>query len=457
MTQILSDYYRLPDGLLGQALSASPSGETGFFQFGAETVCYGQCESGVTRRVEEAALHDALQHIRSRGSDIYLPFDLDVTIDNLRRERYVSSLVPDREKLITREWMLKTYYFVRGLLPSSVRRRIQRVYFSDWKARTFPAWPVDFTVDDLHDIVLRISLRAARMDRVPFIWFWPEGAPNCLILTHDVETSAGRDFTPQLMNLDDSYGLKASFQMIPEKRYEVPDDLVREIRNRGFEFNIHDLNHDGNLYRQREEFLRRAQKINEYAHRYRAHGFRAGSMYRMLDWYDEYDFSYDMSLTNVAHLEPKRGGCCTVFPFFLGKILELPLTTSQDYSIFHILNDYSIDLWTKQLDLIRKRNGLMTFLTHPDYLISRQTRKVYESLLGYLRELIDREKIWAALPAEVDQWWRTRSQLKLEQKGDTWAITGTGSERARIAYAVCDGHGLSYEIAPTPAHQGARS
>lgn len=457
MTYILSEYYRLPDGLLGQALSTKPTGEHGFFHFGSKTVCYGQCGSGVSRRIEDAGLHDALRHVRSNGSDIYLPFDLVQLVDNLRRERYVSSLVPGREKLITREWMLKTYYFVRELLPTLARRRLQRTYFGDWKTRAFPAWPVDFSVDNLHEIVLRLCMEAAHVDRVPFIWFWPEGAPNCLVLTHDVETSAGRDFTPQLMDLDDSYALKASFQMIPEKRYEVPDELFHEIRDRGFEFNIHDLNHDGNLYRHREEFLRRAKRINEYARRYRAQGFRAGSMYRMLDWYDAYEFSYDMSLTNVAHLEPKRGGCCTVFPFFLDKILELPLTTSQDYSIFHILNDYSIDLWKKQLDLIRHRNGLMTFLTHPDYLIDRRTRKVYESLLKYLRELIDREKIWAALPGEVDQWWRTRRQLKLSRKCDTWEITGSGSQRARIAYAVRDGNRLSYEIAPTPAHQGARS
>ena len=66
------------------------------------------------------------------------------------------------------------------------------------------------------------------------------------------------------------------------------------------------------------------------------------------------------------------------FPYFVGKILELPLTTRQDYSLFHILNDYSIDLWKKQLDLIRKRNGLMSFITHPDYLIEPRARNVYE-------------------------------------------------------------------------------
>jgi len=67
-------------------------------------------------------------------------------------------------------------------------------------------------------------------------------------------------------------------------------------------------------------------------------------MYRNGDWYDVFDFSYDMSVPNVAHLEPLRGGCCTVMPYFIGTILELPLTATQDYSLFHILNDYTLDL-----------------------------------------------------------------------------------------------------------------
>jgi hypothetical protein len=252
------------------------------------------------------------------------------------------------------------------------------------------------------------------------------------------------------MDLDESCHLRASFQVIPEKRYEVPDEYVQEIWDRGFEFNIHDLNHDGRLYSARDQFLSRAAKINEYIRRYNAKGFRAGIMYRNLDWYDAYDFSYDMSVPNVGHLDAQRGGCCTVFPFFVGKVLELPLTTTQDYSLFHILNHYSIDLWKRQLDLIRQRNGLMSFLAHPDYLISAQARKVYESLLDYLRQMVSDEKIWHALPREVDQWWRSRSQMKLIRKGRNWEIEGPGKERARIAYAVLDGDRLVYEICPRP-------
>jgi hypothetical protein len=262
-----------------------------------------------------------------------------------------------------------------------------------------------------------------------------------------VETLAGRNFTSQLMDLDDLYGFKSSFEVIPEKRYEVPAEYVNEIRSRGFEFNIHDLNHDGGLYLKRQEFLRRAAKINGYVHRYNARGFRAGSMYRNQDWYDAFEFSYDMSVPNVAHLDAMRGGCCTVMPYFVGNILELPTVTTQDYSLFHILNDYSLDLWKQQLTLISQRNGLMSFLTHPDYLIEQQARKVYESLLDHLRQMIDRDRIWVALPGDVDRWWRARSQMEIVPRGNEWEVTGTGKEKARIAYAVLEGGRLTYQLA----------
>jgi Polysaccharide deacetylase len=449
MIQALSDYYRVPEGLFGRVQTPNLSGDLGFFRFGTEAVCYGRCALGVSKRIENLGLYDASLGARFDESEIRLPFDPTQVIENLRHERYAGDLAPGRERLIAREWTLKSYYLLRPLMPVSARKYLQKAYFRDWRSRSFPAWPVDFSVDTLHEEFLRLSMSAVGVQRVPFIWFWPDGAPSCLIMTHDVETRAGRDFTPQLMDLDESYGIKASFQVIPEKRYEVPDQYVREIRKRGFEFNIHDLNHDGHLYQKREEFLRRAKKINEHAHRYDARGFRAGAMYRMLDWYDAYEFSYDMSLTNVAHLEPKRGGCCTVFPFFVGRILELPLTTSQDYALLHILNDYSIGLWKKQLELIQQRNGLMSFIAHPDYLIDRSARRVYETLLHFLRTMITREKIWAALPGEVDLWWRARSQMNLVQNSGRWEVEGPGSERAKIAYAVVKDNRLAYEVAPS--------
>lgn len=438
MVQILSEYYRTPEGFLRDIPVATQSGDEGFFHIAPDTVCYGSCTTGVSPKFENAP--------DSQASADQLSWDPAHVINNIRHERYEKNLTPALERLLFREWSRKAYYFVRNSLPTTVRRGVQRTYFSTWKKRPFPAWPVDCTVDSIHEKLLQLSMEASGLRRVPFIWFWPDGAATCLILTHDVETRVGRSYTCRLMDLDESYYFRASFQVIPEERYEVSSAYVREIRSRGFEFNIHDLNHDGHLYQDRVRFLRRARRINRYADQYGAKGFRAGAMYRNLDWYDAYEFSYDMSVPNVAHLDPTRGGCCTVFPFFVGKILELPLTTSQDYSVFHILDDHSINLWKQQLELIRRRNGLISFLAHPDYLISLRNRDVYEQLLDYLVEVVSNEKVWHALPGEVDRWWRTRSKLKLRKRGTDWEIEGQGKERARIAYAVLEGDHLVYEV-----------
>ena len=233
----------------------------------------------------------------------------------------------------------------------------------------FPRWPVDTTVERISERVLLNAMRAMNIDEVPFIWFWPDGARSAVVMTHDVEARAGYDFCDKLMAIDDSFGIKASFQVVPEGSYRTTDALFQGIRTRGFEVNIHDLNHDGRLFSSRREFLRRAAKINQYGQSYGAKGFRAGVLYRNLAWYDALDFSYDMSVPNVAHLDPQRGGCCTVMPYFVGDILEIPLTTTQDYMLFHLLGEYSTNLWRAQAEAILKKNGLISFLVHPDYLV----------------------------------------------------------------------------------------
>ena len=456
MNQALLDYYRLPpDSLLPTTTNAiCSSGDVGFFQFGTNNICYGRSHSGVAASITGSAQFNVLKDVRCDGEAVTFPFDFSEVVENLRRERYRQG-VSGSKVFAESDAARNLYYMIRGRLPVSVRRQMQRFYFRDWQELAFPHWPVDFTVDKLHEGFLRLLMEMSGVKKVPFIWFWPEGANNCLILTHDVETSAGRNFTSQLMDLDSAYGFKASFQVVPEERYQVPDEFEQEIRSRGFEFNIHDLNHDGGLYRNRQEFLRRAARINSYAHRFGARGFRAGSMYRNQDWYDAFEFSYDMSVPNVAHLDPMRGGCCTVMPHFIGNIVELPVTTTQDYSLFYILKDYSINLWKQQLGLIRGRNGLISIISHPDYLIDRRARSVYESLLDHLRQMTADERIWSALPGDADLWWRARSEMKLVPRGNEWEIVGLEKDRARVAYVILENGRLVYELAEVSTRENA--
>lgn len=295
--------------------------------------------------------------------------------------------------------------------------------------------------------LLILSMKAQKLAEMPFIWFWPEGASSCAIVTHDVESRAGLGFLPTLMDIDESAGIPSSFQIVPQKRYTTSKATLDLIRQRGFELNVHDLSHDGELFRSKESSMRGAPLINRYLREFGAGGFRSARMHRNAELFDAIEAAYDMSVPNVAHLEPQRGGCCTVFPYFIGKILELPLTTSEDYSLFHILGDYSIGLWKQQIALIHAGHGLISVLVHPDYIYNSPRGLVaYKELLNHLARLRDSEGLWVAAPGEVNRWWRERSQMTLVRENGQWRIEGQGQTRARIAYLTVEGDRPVYRV-----------
>ena len=422
------------------------SQRSGYFLLGRDVLCHGQCSSGVPAESVTDSLHDALPHVTVRGSSICLPFDPVQVVHNLRRERYCTKNPPFR-KFLGGVTARKIYNRLRPMLGLTARKHVQKWFFRGWEELPFPKWPVDLTVDYVFEQLTVLSMKSLNLERRPFIWFWPEGAQSCTIMTHDVETRIGRDFCSQLMDLDAAFDIKSAFQIVPEDRYHVSERFLENIRRRGFEVNIHDLNHDGLLFSDREEFLRRTQRINDYGRQFGAKGFRSSVLNRNADWYDALAFFYDMSIPNVAHLEPQRGGCCTVLPFFVGDILELPVTTTQDYTLFHILNDYSTRLWREQISLIRQRHGLISFIIHPDYVTDAPPRRVYTELLRHLSDLRRQGETWIALPREVDAWWRLRRKLTLNKVKGSWRIEGEGSEKARVAYAVLNNGALTYELA----------
>jgi hypothetical protein len=445
MISALAERYRCPDDSLQFELAGRFSADSGFFCFGPETICYGRSTTGYRTRRADAPLYSALPDLHTTGSTVRLSFSPTEVIDNLRLERYATRYKCS-EKSGGQRFLRNAYYAVRPLLGVNVRKHLQRVHASGWRDIAFPRWPVDVTVEHLSEALLLASIRARGVDRIPFVWFWPRGAKSCVVMTHDVEAESGHSFCRHLMDIEEAQGIKASFQLTPEGSYTVSESLVQEIRDRGFEVNVHDLNHDGRLFSEQQEFLRRVKKINDYAQAYAARGFRSAVMYRNLDWYDALNVSYDMSVPNVAHLDPQHGGCCTVMPYFVGDILEIPLTTIQDYMLFHYLGDYSLDLWKAQAEAILKKNGLMSFLIHPDYVMEKRARDVYCDLLCFLRNLGSQERLWFALPGEVDQWWRERSKMRVVNYAGEWRIEGPRKERAVLAFAKAFGDHVEYEV-----------
>jgi hypothetical protein len=433
MTDSFLEYFKCPEHYAQFGVSGPLSANGRYFHLGPESVCYGRlCQP--QNGSDAGIMRDALQEAKIDESNVSLPFDFKEVVDNLRLELYPSSARSERSTV--NSLLVAAYYYFRPVMPVRIRKHLQRVRLQGWERIPFPHWPVDRTVNDLFEFLMVLSLKSQKAQRIPFIWFWPDGASAAAIMTHDVEMARGRDLCSTLMDIDDAYGIKASFQVVPEQRYDVSPAFLGSITKRGFEVAVHDLNHDGRLYKSRKYFTERVTKINSYGRQWRTEGFRAGVLYRRQEWFNDLEFSYDMSVPNVAHLDPQRGGCCTVMPYFVGNLLELPVTTTQDYTLFHILKAYNIDLWKTQIELIMEKHGLLSFIVHPDYATTGPERKVYEELLSHLAELRQNRGVWIATPGEVNRWWRQRAGMRIVEDGEGVRIEGEGSERARIAYAV---------------------
>lgn len=212
-------------------------------------------------------------------------------------------------------------------------------------------------------------------------------------------------------------GFRSSFNFVPEGEYAVPESLRGFLREKGFEVGIHDLHHDGSLYRSVKSFRRQALKINQHLRSWEAVGFRSGFMFHNLEWLQDLNVLYDASTFDTDPFEPQPDGVQTIFPFWVpgkdGKgYVELPYTLPQDSTLFLLLEEPNIDVWVRKLDWVAAQGGMVLLITHPDYMCfdgecgSREFPvRNYEVFLSYVREKYA-GLYWAALPREVATFYR---------------------------------------------------
>src|SRR5581483_9157940 len=155
----LSDYFRCPETLL--ALFEEPeecTTQAGYFQFGKKIVCYGSLPGGGLCNDPNDALVDVLCRITIGGAKVKLPFRVSEVVDNLRRERYAAYF--RREGPLLNRLVRHVYYMMRPLLKVPLRRHLQKLHLRGWDEIRFPEWPVDLTVEYVHQKLLALSLEA---------------------------------------------------------------------------------------------------------------------------------------------------------------------------------------------------------------------------------------------------------------------------------------------------------
>ena len=299
--------------------------------------------------------------------------------------------------------ILQTFYRTKRYIPRRLQIVMRRIRAHVKLRKHGSIWPID-----------------EKAARPPKEWKgWPDGKRFAFVLTHDVETETGRDRCRELMKIDQEFGFVSSFNFVPE-RYDMPEGLRDELASLGFEVGVHDLRHDGKLFCSRSKFLENAKSINRYLHEWKAAGFRAGSMHRNLDWLHSLDIEYDASTFDTDPFEPQPKGYERIFPTWIDSsngarrgYVEMPYTMPQDFTLFVILKEKSIDIWKRKLDWVAAHGGMVLMITHPDYMaLNGRPRMFDEYPAEFYRELLQYVKdryagqYWNTTPREVSRHYR---------------------------------------------------
>ena len=334
--------------------------------------------------------------------EVHLPFDLTEAFENYVSEAWRADT---RQRRLS-ERQLDVFYRLKRFIPRRAQLAARRSLARFQRQPEFPAWPLDRSVTRLLRFYARCLMLAAGRTEMPFRWFWPGGARAALVLTHDVESAEGLRLAVELADLEEERGLRSSFNVVA-RWYPIDRGIVRDLRERGFELGVHGVYHDRSMFASRESFESQLPVVRSMAAELGADGFRSPATHRVFEWLGELPVSYDCSVPHSDPFEPQPGGCCSLWPFFIGDVVELPYTMPQDHTLFNLLGHRSPEVWLRQLDSIEADHGLAQCVSHPDpgYMGDLDKRRLYAE---FLEAVTGRDHLWRALPRDVASWWRAR-------------------------------------------------
>lgn len=321
---------------------------------------------------------------------------------------------------------MRAYYLVKRLIPSALRHRLNAAAVRARRRNGFPGWPCESALCELRRKWLRDAFEMLGVSDGWHIGFWPGGARCCIVLTHDVESLKGFARMERIAEIEERHGFRSSWNL-PLAQYPIDWGRVAQLQARGFEFGAHGLCHDGRLFRSERDFAALGPMVERLAAEHGLRGFRAPSTLRDVHAIATMDFDFDSSFSDTDPYEPQPGGTCSLFPFFLARLVELPYTLPQDHTMVHLLRRSPLPLWTMKANWIAALGGMILTLIHPDYCGEGAYLDAYQELL---KRLADLDGAWRALPSEVARWWRLRARMQLQVENGRPLISGEESDRA---------------------------
>ncbi len=324
--------------------------------------------------------------------------------------------------------LLRCYYSIKNFLPQEIRYHMRRLSLKLRPLQTFPNWPYEETLLAFWRDWLVRSLETVGAGDAWHIGFWPNDKECCVVITHDVESREGFERIEEMAEMEDRFGFRSAWNL-PLDQYPIDWARVERLRAHGFEFGAHGLRHDGKLFRSHRHFLELAPRLEKLAREHGLRGFRSPSTFRRAEWLQTLDFDFDSSFADSDPWEPQPGGCCSIFPYFIGRLIELPYTLAQDHTLINLLHRDPLQEWMAKVQWLASRGGMILALVHPDYSGTGKPLRAYQELLRRLSEL---ESSWRALPADVAAWWNRRAKLELHVSGDRTFIAGPDASDATV-------------------------
>jgi hypothetical protein len=296
----------------------------------------------------------------------------------------------------------KIFYGIKPLVPRAAQLFIRRRIAKSKRSKFAHLWPID-----------------PNAGAPPAGWRgWPEGKQFALVLSHDVDTEKGYRDVLKLADVEERLGFRSQFNFVPERYGTIDMSLLGELKRRGFGISVHGLKHDGKLFSSRKKFEEGAKRINGYLKQWGTTGFTTPSMICNHQWMLELDIDYSTSSFDTDPFEPEPGGVGTIFPYWVqdessGRgFLELPYTLAQDFTLFVILGQETIDLWKQKFSWIASKGGMAFLNSHPDYMNfggsicgpEEYPVQLYQEFLEHIRSS-DWRQCWPALPQQVWSFW----------------------------------------------------
>ena len=208
------------------------------------------------------------------------------------QERQNKLVYSNKEKRKVRNnFFVDFYYQIKPFVPRRLQLFLRRKVVLNRLKSCTDRWPID-----------------SGAAKAPANWKgWPGNKKFALVLTHDVDTKKGYDNSTSLMKIDQEMGFRSAFNFVPERCYSLSPEMRQRFENNGFEIGVHDLKHDGKLFKSEINFTKGAERINSYLKEWGCKGFRAGAMHCNLDWIHLLNIEYDASTFDTDPLLASSG------------------------------------------------------------------------------------------------------------------------------------------------------